>query len=71
MRARFKTLYPASLERALSREERHELDSLVDALENHAAERVRQVTELAGLRGSTFPQVWHDLGLGKKMPLHA
>ena len=70
-RARFQALHRASLERALSRKERRELDSLVDALENHATERVRHVTELAGLRGSTFRQMWNELGLGKKMPLHA
>lgn len=64
-RERLKTLHEANLRGALTASEEQELEMISDALEQHAVDRLRLVSELAVLRGKTLAQTWRALGLSK------
>ncbi len=61
--ARFNLLVTRRRANKITSEELAELRTMTDESENQAAERVRAVAELAGLRGLSFDEMWRQLGL--------
>lgn len=62
---RRKALRVIQKERALTHDEQEELALLTDEIETAEAHRIDLLSELAGLRGITVPQVARQLGLGR------